>query len=649
MPTCNIALETDMATEAEHVLRPHPEAKTRRLERLSLFNVVALLAPFALAFAVYLAVFLVMRPEPQGDEPHYLITAESIAYDHDVDLRNDYASRERVTRVVNTFPLTPNAGVYKSSGELRPMRGVGLPAVLAVGFRLDGVNGARVVMILLAALMADQLYRLLRDLRLRRRYRFPAWAAVVFCLPIVAFSSQVYPELPGALLVIVALRVMVKGASRPAALGLGSAASAALIWLHPRFILLSMATFAGLAVAPCVQGWSSGARGPGVHGVIQGLRAFVVRCGGVLAKQWRTVTLPVVLPYAILVGSLGAAYQYWYGSPDPRTPYEALGSNTVGSGGWDFWYQFAVRDLLDPAVGWIPFAPVHWLGFAALGCLVVWFGWRAMACIGAAAGYELLVASVGPNIGWGMPGRYPMVVIPLIAIPLALVIQELRAARVLFVPLFAASVLFAAVAINDYQGLYPLGDKPRMFALRTTSAAFPRVRLARLSSSFTDVPNQDAHQTGRVRGETIVAKAGRDGPGFLLWGPYALLKEGTYRATFPLSVTGAPSKVPVAVIDAAGTPPWKLFARRTVDAGELRDRRVSLQFKTPGGYFAETRVFYTGRGTLRVGPVHVEAVRLAESHRLPAWLLTSLWVIGTILVGWLFVRMMPRRPSRRTA
>jgi hypothetical protein len=232
------------------------------------------------------------------------------------------------------------------------------------------------------------------------------------------------------------------------------------------------------------------------------------------------------------------------------------------------------------------------------------------------------------------------------------VIQEVRAARVVFVPLLAGSLLFAVVAVGDYQGLYPLGDKPRMFGLRTTAAAFPNTQPPQLPTSFAVVPGQAPHQTGRVRGETIVAKTGRDGPGYLLWGPYALLKEGTYRASFPLAVTGLRGEVPVATVEVSGTPPPKLFARRVVTAGELqgrRPKRVTLEFKTPGGYFTETRVFYDGLGTLRAGPVDVEAVRVAPSRHLPAWALTTLWIAGTVLVGWLFVRMMPRSRQRVTS
>ncbi len=96
-----------------------------------------------------------------------------------------------------------------------------------------------------------------------------------------------------------------------------------------------------------------------------------------------------------------------------------------------------------PSGGWIPFAPVQWLGLAALGCLVYWFGWRAAAFVGAAVAYLLLVASGNPGFGWGLPARYPMIVIPLVAIPIALLIQHVRASRFLFVPLLAVSILFA--------------------------------------------------------------------------------------------------------------------------------------------------------------------------------------------------------------
>jgi hypothetical protein len=639
-----------VATEMSSTVESRPGSNASRIrERLSFWSVVERLAPFVLAFGVFLTVFRVMHPETTGDEPHYLLVAESIAYDGDVDLTNDYASRDRTLRVVNVFPLPHDlqAADYTGSGQLRPAHGVGLSAFLAPAVALGGLKGARLAMILVAALLADQLYRLLRDLRLRRRYRIPAWVAAMFCLPVVVFSSQIYPELPGALLVVVALRIMVVGSSSPAALALGSTAAGALVWLHVRYLSLSLAVLLGLFLAACAERRrdEGSVHSRALSERIRAAGTALLRYAATAIKRWRTIVLPIVVPYAVVMGALAIAYQHWYGSPDPRAPYGAFSNTTVGTGGWNFVYDFVLRDLLGPTVGWIPFAPVHWLGFAALGCLVVWFGWRAAACVAAAAAYELVVASAGPVVGWAFPGRYPMIVIPLIAIPIALVIQEIRAARALFVPLLALSLVFVAVAVGDYQGLYPLGEKPRIAVLHTTADAFPNTRPPHLPTSFTLAPPQAPHQTGGVEGNVVVANEGRDGPGYLMWGPYSSLKEGTYRATFPLSVTGVRGRIPVATIEAAGSPPPKLFARRVVTAAELRPRRLApltLEFKTPGGYLTETRVYYNGLGSLRAGPVKVEPARLAGSTRVPAWLLTVFWITGTVVVGWLFVRMMKR-------
>jgi hypothetical protein len=243
-----------------------------------------------------------------------------------------------------------------------------------------------------------------------------------------------------------------------------------------------------------------------------------------------------------------------------------------------------------------------------------------------------------------------MIVIPLIAIPIALVIQQVRAARFLFVPLLAVSFVFAAVAMNDFQGLYPVGDKPRMFGLRTTAAAFPLVGQSREAASFTLTPSLAPRQTGKLSGPGVVAKAGRDGPGFLFWGPYVPLRAGTYRASFPLGISGVADKVPVARIEAAGAPPGRSFAAKVLTAGEIRShgrRPVTLDFKTPGQYLVETRLYYDGLGTLTAGPVDVRALRAPVPARLSARTLEGLWIGGTIVIGWLFVELMRR--SRRPA
>jgi hypothetical protein len=649
--------------KAEQTLRPPPAATFDRLRVGTwLWSVLILLAPFALAFAVYLTVFLVMRPATTGDEPHYLITAESIAYDGDVDLTNDYASRDRTLKVVNVFPLDTNlqAADYTHSGKVRPLHGVGLSAYLAPFVALGGLTGARIGMLLIAALLADQLYRLLRDLRFPWLYRNLAWIAAAFCLPVLVFTNQIYPELPGALLLLVALRILIRGARSPAALALGSAAAAALVWLHVRYLSLSIAVIVGLAFAACYELRRDAVRRDPGHRAPRNLLNRIRYAGtevtqGVVSgvRHWRTVALPLVVPYAFGLGLLALCFQRWYGSPLPGASYAAFSTSSVGSAGWNFIYTFVLRDILDPVDGWIPFAPVHWIGFAALGCLVVRFGWRAAAGLAVAVGYELLVASVGPSVGWGFPARYPMIVIPLIAIPLAVAIQELRAARFIFWPLLTISLVFAWAAVRNYQGLYPASQTQPIFGLRSTAPAFPITILAPTTTSYALAPGEPPPVTGRVAGHEVVATAGRDGPGYVLYGPAnTRLPAGVYTATYHLAGSGHDPSQPIATLDAIDSPFGPILASKVLTVRDIAGRHpksVTLQFATNGANNIETRLYYQGAGTLRAGEVDVspKVALLPPPSTFPDWPLAFLWVAGTAFIGWLFVQVM--QLSRRRA
>jgi hypothetical protein len=639
-----------MATSVEQDVASSLPARIRRARRwLSIATTVSGLAPFVVAFAVYLVAWEVMDPGTTGDEPHYLLVAESIAFDGDVDLRNDYASRERTLKVLNFFPLSPNlhAAKYKESGELRPLHGVGLPALLAPGVGLAGLTGARVVMMLIAALLALQLYRLLADLGFRPLYRILAWIAVAFCLPVLPFSSQIYPELAGALLVVVALRILVRGSPSPAGLAFASTASAGLMWLHVRYLPISFALLLGVAYVATSDGRTGAVsvRAGGLRERVRSAGAEVRRRAKAAASDWRTVALPALVPYAVVLGLFVLAFEHWYGSPDPRTPYYAYSTTSIGSGGWKALYDFVLHDLFNPLVGWIPFAPVHWLGLAALGCLVVWFGWPALAGIAVAAGYELILASAAPAGGMGFPARYLMIVIPFVAVPIAVAIQQLRLARIVFVPLLAGSLVLGVAAVRDHQGLYPVGERQRIVGLRSIAPAFPVTLPPQPPTSFSVVPGQFRPQTGRLRGDRVVATARRDRPGFVLYGPYSPLKSGAYRATFTLAATGVAPNEPLAAIEAVGQGE-AFFGRETIIGRDLPNRgfnEVTLHFVTPGDFAMEARVYYLGRGTLTVGPARVEPLAPAiagPSSHLRDWPLAFLWFGGTILIGALFVQVM---------
>ncbi len=150
-----------------------------------------------------------------------------------------------------------------------------------------------------------------------------------------------------------------------------------------------------------------------------------------------------------------------------------------------------------------------------------------------AVGYELVLASAGAIEGGQFPARYLSIVIPLIAIPLAVVIQEVRAALFVFVPLLAVSLVFAVAAVRDHVSLYPIGERTQIFGARTTATLFPIVQAPSISTSFVVSPGDFQPHTGKVRGKFAVARAGRDAPGYVLWGPFQPLSRGTYRASSP--------------------------------------------------------------------------------------------------------------------
>jgi hypothetical protein len=630
-----------MATDVEIRVA---EAPAEGREAGWLASLLRHVAPFALALIVLGTAYYVMRPDTTGDEPHYLLVAQSLAFDGDVDVTNDYGSRERTLRVVNQYPLEQfrNVGDLNGSGKLRPLRGVGLPVVLAPAVGIGGRTGAQLVMVFIAALLADQLFRLLRDLRLRRPYRVAAWIAVVACSPLVVFASQIYPEVPAALLIVVALRVTVRFARSPWALALGAAAGAALVWLHVRYIPLALGVFVGLI-------WAAARAHSGEE---RGIGSLVRAVSG----HWRTVVAPIVLPYAILFAAFAAAFQYWYGTVNPFEPYQRFSATSAGDAGWDFLYEYVVGDILSPVHGWIPYVPVHWLGLAGVGVLVLRFRWPAAAALAVAVGYELILASAAPNVGWGFPARYLMPVLPLIAIPIAVTLQHVRPSRWLFAPLLAMSIVFAAAAARDHYGLYPIDDSSRIYGVRSVAHLFPIPLPPKPTTSFVNEPGQLPPRTGAVQDGVVVARAGRDAPGFMMWGPYYTLKEGTYRATFPLRVEGVDPGARVATIEIAGAPPGKSIEAQIVTAREVSGRRpteIPLVFGHNGGYLIETRVFFHGRGTLRAGPVLVEAEALAPGRPYPSWALALFWVLGTIVAGWLLVRWYRRddelvREERRT-
>ena len=98
----------------------------------------------------------------EGDEPHYLMVAESLLRDGDLQLERDYAER-RYAAFSRQDELLPHYRVRGKGGEIYSLHAVGLSLLVLPAYALFGYAGASFFMALLLALLVGQLRALIES------------------------------------------------------------------------------------------------------------------------------------------------------------------------------------------------------------------------------------------------------------------------------------------------------------------------------------------------------------------------------------------------------------------------------------------------------------------------------------------------------
>ena len=168
-----------------------------------------------------------------ADEPQYLLTALSIYEDGDLDIANQRYSGEY--RVFHEATLPVQSDLRADGSRLSPHNPL-LPLLLAVPMGLGGWVAAKLAMALMAGILAS-----LMVWAGVRRFGLPVGLAslvvVVFAAspPLAVYATQIYPELPAALAVTIAVTALTGPPSRPSALAwlLGVIA---LPWLAVKYV-----------------------------------------------------------------------------------------------------------------------------------------------------------------------------------------------------------------------------------------------------------------------------------------------------------------------------------------------------------------------------------------------------------------------------
>jgi hypothetical protein len=321
---------------------------------------------------------------PEGDEPHYLMVADSLLRDGDLALGDDYAAGRYAS--FHDGPLEPHFRVRGKGGEIYSLHAVGLSVLVLPAWALAGYAGVTVFMALLTALVAREVREWVRELSGRPALAEAAgWLAAV-SPPLVYYAGLVFTEVPAALGLSAGLRLARKDSLNTRDAVVIGAAAAAMSWLNVRY-----APLATVVIAHAL--W----RHPRVRTLV-----------GVL--------VPCTLSAAGLLFYHFALYGFW----DPRRVYGrrpefALATLPEGLPGL----------LLDQEFGLLVYAPV--LTLSLVGIVYLYRRDRAVAlAVGVAIAAVLATAATWHmwRGGFNPPARFLVPIVPLVWVTVALVFDK---------------------------------------------------------------------------------------------------------------------------------------------------------------------------------------------------------------------------------
>ncbi len=193
---------------------------------------------------------------PTGDEPHYMVIANSLTRYHGFETTAAY--RDMFRTLLLPFPGQPPTpqnthGVAGPHG-LFSEHNIGLPILIAIPLRLSGLLGVRLLMALMASGVAVLAYGFAGFYTQDRRLRMLLAVALACVTPYLPAAGQIYPDLPAGLLFGLALLCLSRGALGQRASSpsqgmplLAAAAIAFAPWLQIKFAAASV-----LAAIGCV-------------------------------------------------------------------------------------------------------------------------------------------------------------------------------------------------------------------------------------------------------------------------------------------------------------------------------------------------------------------------------------------------------------
>lgn len=357
---------------------------------------VSPVVPGVLAAAVFsLAAWGASPSLPGGDEPHYLVITQSLLKDGDLKIDNNHQRGDY--RAYFAGDLAPHSVRRGRNGEIYSIHAPGVPALVLPAFAIGGYHGVVVFLILLSAAGCGLAWWLAWRVTGSAAAAWFGWAAVTAAAPFLLESYTVFPDGPGAIVVLTGFWALLRAEREqmPVTRGdpepteesgwgiwmLHGAALALLPWMHTRFAVLA-GTLGGLVLVR------------------------IARVPNQLGKAVAFLSIPALSALAWLF-----FFTILYGTPDPSAPYGTDTQNSVA------YFPNGLGGLLfDQGFGLIATAPVLAVALAGF--------WRARRLaidwLVVALPYLLAVATFAMWwAGMSGPARFLVPLILPLAIPAA--------------------------------------------------------------------------------------------------------------------------------------------------------------------------------------------------------------------------------------
>ena len=310
---------------------------------------------------------------PSGDEPHYLVMAQSLWRDGDLQIENNHTRGDY--HEYYAPDLDPHYLTRGRNGQIYSIHPIGIAVLLSPIYALGGYTASVWALILMASAATALAWRWTMSMLNAAGAATFAWAGIVLSAPFLLNTFTIYPEIGAALAVMIALTTTLR--THPARSGplpwlAVGIAMAAIPWLSTKY--------APMSAMLCLV-------------VLNRLRGTATPLA--LLRQ-RNAWIVAGLYAVSLLGWFAFFYLVW-GSPSPTAPYGSLTQTEP---------RYFVRGgpglFMDQEYGLLAFAPVY-----ALAATGLWHMWRSggelrRQAIEIVVIFAALLSTVGAfGIWWG--------------------------------------------------------------------------------------------------------------------------------------------------------------------------------------------------------------------------------------------------------